>query len=82
MSRTKPDYPLCAKHGIYVEPNGYVSWPVWKAWKAMPENAALIDGLPAGATVCTVCEWGIPACDVEQWLAMARGKKPHPLSWD
>jgi hypothetical protein len=48
----------------------------------MPENAALIDGLPAGATVCTVCEWGIPACDVEQWLAMSRGKKPHPLSWD
>ena len=79
--KRKPDYPLCAEHGIYVE-KGYVSWPVWKAWRAVPENAALIDSLPAYVTACTVCDWGIPACDVEQWLAMARGKKPSPLSWD
>lgn len=63
-------YPLCQKHGIAVK-EGYVSWPVWGEWKRVPANQALMDKLPKHVFVVTVCEHGVPACDVEMWLAMA-----------
>lgn len=74
----KEPYPLCQKHGVAVDhERGYVSWSTWKAWKAVPENQALLDKLPPYATICTVCELGIPACDVEVWLAMATGVRTN-----
>lgn len=68
----KEPYPLCQKHGVSVDhERGYVSWPEWKRWMDVHENKALMDVPPKHVFSVTVCEWGIPACDVEMWLAMA-----------
>lgn len=80
----KEPYPLCRKHGVAIDhERGYVSWQAWKEWKAVPGNQALMDKLPAYATICTIDEWGVPACDVEVWLAMATNARPvHPEEID
>lgn len=73
----KEPYPLCKKHGVAIDQErGCVSWPEWKRWKEVPGNQALMDSLPPYTTAVTVCEWGIPACDVEMWLAMATKARP------
>lgn len=53
----------------------YVSWATWKGWKEHPENKALMDKVPKALTIVTVCEWGIPASDVETWIAYATGER-------
>jgi hypothetical protein len=77
-------YPLCRKHGVDVDyERGYVPHHEWRLWRAEPENDRLMEKVPSCMMTVTVCEWGIPACDVEMWLAYATNARIiHPEEID